>query len=116
MLKEYVICHADPFAIFAPWQAAFKIREWHTHPLTGSKDAIVTLELMAKGVRDDLDALEADGKIMRLPTLASGDTITDAIAKHPTFVAAGITNKHRTWDAAKILHKFLAWPPLHPER
>jgi hypothetical protein len=114
-LKDYVICHGNPFEVFKGW-CPFKMREWHTHPLPNSPDHIVTLHLTSAGVRDEIEGLEAAGVVTRLPTLHSGNKVSEHHVKHPAFRAAGVTVDDRTWDAATKLHRHLAWPPLHPDR
>lgn len=115
MEKEYLIHHGDDvFQTFGSW-TPFKVHSWHTFPV-GSGDHIVCLRILSPGLRDELDQLEMKGKITRLPSLLSGQSIGATLAAHPAFTAAGTGASDRTWDAAKKLHKHLAWPPLHPER
>lgn len=115
MLRDFVICHADPFATFKEW-CPFKLRAWHTHPLgSGTTDHIVTLDLATENVRGDLADMETAGTITRLPTLTSGNTLPPGIANHAAFKAAGVLPTHRTWDAMQKMLAALQWPPLHPE-
>jgi hypothetical protein len=114
MEKEYLIHHGDDvFQTFGSW-TPFKVHSWHTHPLRNG-DHLVTMRILSPGLRDELDEMETAGRITRLPSLLSGQPI-GTLSSYPAFVAAGIAATDRTWDAAKKLHRYIGWQPLHPER
>lgn len=115
MEKDYVLVLAgnNPHDLFGSW-TPFKVRDWHTHPLLNG-DSIVTLRLVAPGVRAKLVEMEAQGIIVRFPTMLSGAMVSAALCSHPDISAAGVTATDRMYDAAHKLVKFIAWPPLHPE-
>lgn len=114
-IKDYVILHGEKASdVFGGW-VPFKLTEWHAHPL-GPTDSIVTLYLTTQHVRDDLEAMEAAGRITILPYMTSGANVPDAVLNHATCQAAGVVQGDRTYDVAAKLHKHLGWPPLNPNR
>jgi hypothetical protein len=113
MLRDFAICHTNPYAIFGNW-CPFKLRSWHSHPLSNG-DSIVTLDLATEGTRDDLHNLESAGALTLLPTTTSGNALADVHLSHPDFKAAGVVKGDRTWDGMKKMLNHLGWAPLHPE-
>jgi len=115
MEKEYLIYHGDDvFTTFGCW-TPHKVHSWHTHPL-GNSNHLVSMRILSSGLRDNLEQMETDGKITRLPSLLSGQSLGATLAAYPVFVTAGVLAADRTWDAAKKLHTHLGWQPLNPER